>query len=177
MLARCGLRLDAPFTVQDLLKSWNREAFERGDFDLVLVGLGMTEEQAPWRNHSSNVWHFDSECIEGDGCYTRIAERMKDLAEGALPIENIRDHVDLDTGSAWLTLDYQGEQVRFDLRVNDDWVDPAVFSHFVELLGKSEPSKMYVYYDLQGQDCIIACVQATQFRDLKKAGIRFQHLT
>ena len=42
ILARCGLKLEAPFTVNDLLESWKREEFEKRGFDLVLVGLGMT---------------------------------------------------------------------------------------------------------------------------------------
>jgi hypothetical protein len=45
ILAGCGLRLAAPFQVQDLLTSFPREAFEKPGFDLVLAALGMAEEQ------------------------------------------------------------------------------------------------------------------------------------
>src|SRR5215472_11467042 len=83
ILARCGLHLSAPFTVQDLLKSWSRDVFEKNGFDSVLVGLGMTEEQPPWRNHCVNVWHFDTECIEGIGAYSRIGERLKAMSGGS----------------------------------------------------------------------------------------------
>lgn len=47
ILGGCGLRLESPFTIEDLLRSWKREDYDRSGFDLVLVGLGMTEEQAP----------------------------------------------------------------------------------------------------------------------------------
>ncbi|PYT08221.1 MAG: hypothetical protein DMF60_05330 [Acidobacteria bacterium] len=176
ILARCGLKLEAPFTVNDLLESWRREDFEKRGFNLVLVGLGMTEERPPWRSHCINAWHFDTESIADNGDYRRIAERMKAMAQGSLRIENIRDHVDVEGRSAWLAFEYRGQNVRIDCKVKDDWVDPGLFAHFVDLLGKSDPSKIYLYYDLHGQDSIIACVTRPQFAELKRAGIAFQPL-
>ena len=76
VLAGCGLKLSDPFTVDDLLRSESREEYENPGFDSVLVGLGLTEEQKPWRNHSVNLWHFDTECIEDHGDYKQIVERM-----------------------------------------------------------------------------------------------------
>jgi hypothetical protein len=176
LLARCGFRLESPFTVNDLLESWSRGDFEKPGFDLALVGLGMTEERPPWRNHCANAWHFDTECIEDTGAYCRIAERMRGIAQGSLPIGNIRDHVDVEGRSAWLAFDYQGQNIHIDCKVDDDWVDSKVFAHFVDLLGKSDPSKIYLHYDLHGQDCILACVTRTQFAELKRAGVAFQPL-
>jgi hypothetical protein len=173
VLARCGLKLEPPFTIRDLLESWSREDYEKPGFDSVLVGLGMTEERPPWRNHCVNAWHFDTECIEGPGSYCRIAERMKTMAQGSLPIENIRDHVDDEGHSAWLAFPYRGRDVRIDCQVKDDWVDTEVFAHFVALLAKSDSSKIFLYYDLHGQDCIIACVTTAQFAALKAAGVAF----
>jgi hypothetical protein len=60
--------------------------------------------------------------------------------------------------------------------VNDDWVDAGVFGHFVDVLAKPDPPKVFLYYDLGGQDCIIACVTKDKFGDLKRDGIRFQPL-
>jgi hypothetical protein len=130
MLAECGLSLAPPFTAQDLLESWPREEFEKPGFNLALIGLGMTEERAPWRNHSVNVWHFDTECIEDNGSCVRIAQRMAELTQGSPRIENPRDQVDLEAGIASLDLEHSGKPVHIDFEVKDDWVGPAVFSHF-----------------------------------------------
>ena len=176
ILAECGLSLALPFTAQDLLESWPRERFEKPGFTLALVGLGMTEERPPWRNHCVNVWHFDTECIEDDGSYLRIAERMAELTQGTLVLENVRDHVDLEAGIASLDFEHSGEPVHIDLSVNDDWVDPAVFSHFVRMLSMLDPSKVFLYHDTQGQDCIIACVTRDQFGALREAGVNFEAL-
>jgi hypothetical protein len=175
-LARFGFRLEEPFKAEDLLMSWSREDFEKPGFTMVLVGLGMTEEQPPWRQHCTSMWHFDTECIEDDGAYVRIAEQMKSLAQGSLPIEDIRDHVDIDEGVAWLEFTFRGQLKHIDCKVNDDWVDSSVFEHFVDLLAQSDPDKKFLYYDTDGQDCILACATNAQFKELRQAGIGFELL-
>ncbi len=176
-LARLGLKLASPFTAQDLLESWNRQEFEQPGFDLTLVGLGMTEERPPWRNHCVNAWHFDTECIEDSGSYVRIARRIAELTQGSLVLTNVRDSVDIEGGLATLDFEHSGKTVHIDCKVNDDWVDPTVFGHFVRLLAVADPSKIFLYYDTGGQDCVIACVSRDQFSALKKAGVNFRQLT
>lgn len=176
MLAGYGLTLAAPFTVEDLLESWSREQLEAPGFRLVLAALGMTEERPPWRNHCVNVWHFDTECIEDNGSYTDIAERMVELTQGALVLENLRDQVDIEAEIASLDFDYAGEPMHIDLKVNNDWADPAVFSLFVRILATADPSKLFLYHDAGGQDCIIACVTRDQFVALREAGLEFEAL-
>ena len=176
VLKSCGLQLTHPFTVNDLLTSWDREEFEKDGWGLVLVGLGMTEEEEPFRNHSVNVWHFDTECIEDNGDYKRIAERMVEMSQGSLKLEDIKDHVDVDGDLAWLSFKFKGKEMKYDLKVQDDWVDATIFSKFVELLKESDPSKLYIYYDLKGQDCIIGCVTKNEFECLKSKGMEFTAL-
>jgi hypothetical protein len=176
VLEDCGLRLAAPCTVDDLLRSWSRDKYEGSGFDLVLVGLGMTEEAKPWRSHCVNLWHFDTECIEDNGDYRRIAERMVEMSQGSLSLENIKDSVDVDGGKASLAFDFRGQPISITCKVNSDWVDPDVFGKFVDLLAQSDPSKIYIYYDLHGQDCIIGCVAKTDYERLKAKGIGFEPL-
>jgi len=176
-LAQCGLNLADPFTIDDLLRSQAREDYERPRFARVLTGLGMTEEQEPWRSHCLNLWHFDGECIAEDGDYKRIAERMAEMTQGSLTFSSIDDHVDVEKQEAWLSFTFEGQQIRIDCKVENDWVDPAIFGKFVDLLKQSDPSKTYIYYDLGGQDCIIGCVTKEAFDRLRAAGIQFVPLT
>jgi hypothetical protein len=177
LLANCGLRLSDPFKPEDLLASWKREDYAKPGFDLVLVGLGMTEEQEPWRNHCINLWHFDTECIEDHGDYKRIVDRMVEMAQGSLPLENIQDYVDLEKEEAWFSFAFRGEGIKVICKVEDDWVDPAIFGKFVDLLAKSDPDKVFIYYDLGGQDCLIGCVLKNELKQLKNHGIKFVPLT
>jgi hypothetical protein len=177
VLAGCGLRLAAPFTCDDLLQSWSRADYEKPGYDLTLVGLGMTEEEKPFRNHCTNLWHFDTECVEDHGAYKKIAERMVEMAAGSLPLTNIQDHVDVEGKEAWLSFSFRGKDVRMPCEVQDDWVDPKVLGRFVELLAQADPSKVYIYYGLGGQDCLIGCVTKEQLKQLNRQGIKFAPLT
>jgi hypothetical protein len=173
LLADCGLELSFPFTPEDLLTSWNRAEYEKPGFDLVLVGLGMTEEEKPWRSHCASLWYFDTECIADHGDYKNIAERMAEMSQGSLPIECIQDYVDVENEQAWLSFIFRGEKIRFDCKVEDDWVDATIFYQFVRLLEKSDPSKIYIYYDLGGQDCIIGCATKDNLARLQSKAIQF----
>jgi len=176
-LAGCGLKLKDQFGVPDLVDSWGREALDEPGYDLALVCLGMTQEEPPWTPHCDNLWHFDTECIEGDGSYVHIAKRMTEMAQGSLPLSDFQDHVDIEAGEAWLRFKCQGESVRMDYEVQDDWVDPHVFSHFVDLLAKTDADKLFIYYDLGGQDCIIGCLTHSQYAHLQKLIPGVQPLT
>jgi hypothetical protein len=70
----------------------------------------------------------------------------------------------------------EGDNIRIKCKMNDDWVDAGLFAHFVDLLAKSDPSKIFLYYDLHGQDCIVGCVTKAQFTQLKGSGIAFRPL-
>jgi len=173
VLRSCGLQLASPFTVKDLLTSWDRKAFEEDGYELTLVGLGMTEEEEPWRFHSKNLWHFDTECIEDHGSYKQIAERMVEMTQGSLKLEDIKDFVDLEHDKAWLSFKFKGRQLKFDLKVEDDWVDATIFNKFVELLRESDPTKIFIYYDLGGQDCLVGCVKKSELECLQSKGLKF----
>jgi hypothetical protein len=167
-LAECGLRLREPFGVPDLVKAWGREALDAPGFNLTLVGLGMTEEAPPWTPHCDNLWHFDAECIDGDGSYVRIAKRMEEMAQGAIPLTDIQDVVDFENGTASLRFCCRGQTVEVECKVEDDWVDFTVFERFAELLAVHEPDKVFICHDLGGQDCILGCVTREQLGKLRK---------
>jgi hypothetical protein len=177
VLSSFGLRLSSDFSVDDLLESWGRDQFESPGFDLVIVSLGSTEERPPWRPHCQSLWHFDTECIEGHGSYVAIANRMASMAGTSLPLENIEDYVDIQTSKAWLRFRYRGEEFTIPCAVDNDWVDPKVFGHFVRLLARSDSDKLFLCYDLGGQDCVLGCVTRKQYDALKKPLPKLQPLT
>ena len=168
VLADCGLKLKDQFGVADLVESWGRKALDEPGYNLALVCLGMTEEEPPWTPHCDNLWHFDTECIEGDGSYIRIAKRMAEMAQGSLPLSDIQDQVDIESGKARLKFKCEGRPVRIDCEVKDDWVDTGIFGRFVALLAACDPNKVFIYYDLGGQDCIIGCITREEFAKLRK---------
>lgn len=177
ILADCGLKLAQPFTTDDLLKSWDREEYEKPGFELTLTGLSMTEEQEPWRPHCMNLWYLDTECIEDHGDYKRIVEHMAEITQGTMHFNNVEDYIDIEEEKAWFSFTFQGKEIKVDCKVNDDWMDTKIFSIFVRLLNNTDPTKIYIYYNLGGQDCIIGCVSKDALKILKSNGIKFEPLS
>jgi hypothetical protein len=177
MLASCGIHMKPEFTVDTLLESFPRDKYETSHYIGLLIRLGGELEREPWTPLSNNLWHFDAECIEGAGDYLRIAERFRDLAQGELPIGNIRDRVDHENGDAWVEFELNGETIHWGARVKDDWVDPEIISNFCGLLAGREKSRKYTYFDLKGQACLIGCATEEELRRLRKVvGVRFSWL-
>src|SRR5215469_6139884 len=91
ILNSCGILMSPEITIEHLLQSNDREAFENDPFLLLLCVMGGESETEPFINISDNIWHFDTECIEDHNAYVAIAQRFVDLAGGDLPLENITD--------------------------------------------------------------------------------------
>ena len=180
-LANCGITLAPGVVADSLLESYGRESFEADPYRLLLACMGgeaESESQAAETGHpSDNIWHFDTECIEDHGDYARIARRMRRLAQGELPIEDIADHVDVDAGEAHLTFRLRGEPYRWDAAVEDDWVDATILSRFAALLERVGKSRRFTCIDLGGQDCLIGCATAEeQARLVKETGLKVEWL-
>ena len=173
-LAECGVSLRADRTADELLMSFPREEYEKTP-TLLIVMLGSEVEAEPWGRHfSDNVWHFDTEYIEDHGAYADIAQHMRILAGGALPLEDIKDYVDLEEGVAWLEFTLDGETYHWDATVNDDWVDPAILSRLAGLLVERDQGVRFTYLDLGGQDCVLGAATPQQLECLQaKCGVGF----
>jgi hypothetical protein len=165
-------------SVDQFLEHWGADEFQKEPFLLALLALGGETQEPPYEPLSDHVWHLDTECIEGHGSYVHVAERMRDLAQGDLPITGITDHVEIDEGVVWLEFELDGKKLHWDAAVQDDWIDPTILSRFVVLLGDRKTGRHYTYLDLKGQDCLIGCATPMQFVKLKdRTRLGFQWLS
>lgn len=176
-LAECGIRLKPEFSIDTLLESFPREQYEESPYAGVVLRLGGELERGPWTPLSNNIWHLDTECIEAPGDYAHVAERMRDLAQGELPIENIRDRVDIENGDAWLEFEWNSEFIHWGARVDRDYIDPEILSKFCALLAEQDGQRRYTFQDLKGQDCLIGCATEEDLLKLRKrTGLKFTWL-
>ena len=176
-LNNCGIALTPPYTMKDLLAADDRQTLEKPGYDNLLIDLGASEEE-PYRKLAINVWYFDTEAIYENGDYKRIAERLAEMTQGSLVLQDIKDHVNCAERNSWVAFTFKGRPMKIKLAVNGDWVDATIFTKFVELLKESDPEKIYLYYDLGGgQDCVLTCVKKTEFDCLTSQGMKFVPLT
>jgi hypothetical protein len=161
-LAECGVKLLPAATPEALLAEWSEKQFRESPY-LLAVALGNEEARL-----SENLWHFDTECIEDHGAYVRIAERLRDIARGDLPLADIEDYVDIEEERAWVAFTLDGKPYRWDCEVDDDWVDASVLSRFAELLAARGGERRFTYLDTGGQDCVIGCFRNDERERLRK---------
>lgn len=181
-LAGCGIRLARGVDAGALAISFDRSVFEADPYRLALTVMGSeaeTEDPAGDSGYrSDDIWHFDTECIEDHGSYASIATRLRGLAKGALPLEQIEDYVDVEEGQAWVAFQLDARSYRWEAKVEDDWVDPSILSRFADLLAQRNTGRRFTYIDLGGQDCLIGCATAEQRSALRaKTGLKVEWLT
>jgi hypothetical protein len=133
-LAELGLFLTEGVTINDLLRAFDRQAYEESPFDLVLFMLGTEVEQEPWSGPlCKQVWSFDTECIRGTGDYVNIIKKLCHLSGNSDYLINVVDLIDLETGEAWL--EYQrpnGTHQHWDIEIFHDWVDMLTISYVMD---------------------------------------------
>lgn len=171
-LALCGIKILPKFQSDILLAENEVDYYLEEPYLNLLLELGneleITENE--WSYLSNNIWHFDTECIEDDGSYVSIAKRLRDLAEGDLPLQNITDRIEQfdEPNFAWLEFELHEQKYHWNLEIDTDWVDTNIFALFDELLEKSKSSKRFTYFDLGGQDCLIGCSNSENLEKLKQ---------
>ena len=172
-LKTVGIELNPDVTIDDLLKTGLSDN-EPDAYNSLLCVLGDDDKFSP------DVWCFDAECINGSGSYIRIARRFAKLSDGTLPLENIQDEVyndGTDEDSASLFFIMRGKGYRWNLQVNDDWLDSSVFTYFVELHSRQNLPKRFIFHSM-GQEGIIAYATPEELAALnKQTGLDFAWLT
>ena len=138
----------------------------------VEVGRGNFESRN-FERVSDDIWHVDMECIEDNGDYIQLVERFAILAKGALPLKNVRDHVGVEEGEAWVEFDLEGKTIHWDLEISDDWMAPELYSNVQELVS-TRSDKKFLTIGL-GQDLLISFGDATMKQKLSDlSGLKFE---
>ena len=174
VLKQAGIKLKPGVTIGKLLTQLSREQYEADPYVSLLCVMGNEER------FSNDAWYFDTECVEGPGSYAVIARRIRDLSGGALPLEEIEDDVDnngISRGFGTLSFRLYNQWHRWQIEIDNDWVDGSVFTRFDELLAQQNTGKRFAAYGL-GQDMLIVCLTPEQSNLLKaQADLKLEWLS
>jgi hypothetical protein len=152
-LADLGLRLDPGVTIESVLYSFDRDAYEKEPFGLILFVLGIEVERAPWgRSVCSRVWNFDTECIGSTRDYAAIVERLCRVAGRPGCLADVSESVDIDNGEVWLTYKVDGAERNWSVEVKDDWADTLALSY---VMADIERDGHRFYYKDNGQAMVL----------------------
>lgn len=163
-LATCGIRLAEGVTTDDLLESYSRDCLEEPPYEMLLYAMGSELEQGPSGPVSVDVYHLDTECIEDEGAYVYLFERLVGLTNRELKVESVVDS--LTHERAELRFEMDGEQFRWEFRVENDWIDPALIEKFDALLQQKRSGRRLATLVTDGQDTLLVCQSPSNIKRL-----------
>ena len=154
-LAELGLTVADGVSEPDLTTLHDRPALEAEPYSLLIQALGMDVQREPFPPLCERVWLCDFERIEDHGDYRDVVLRLDAQTGRGLGLAGVTDHVDVEEGEAWVELDLGGRSVRWEMEVDDDWLDPDVLSRFGALLEEAgAPLRLFLVRHDLGQSSL-----------------------
>ncbi len=129
--------------------------FEDQPFHLLYQTFGQTIEREPWTPITNKCWDFDLEAIEDHGAYIDIMQNISRITNGELKFENLKDYVDIEEKRAWVSFICNGDNYKWDLKVDDDWADGDLFDKVQDLAYKYKTNGRFTYFNTGGQDFVL----------------------
>jgi hypothetical protein len=168
-LAEFGFTLEPGVGIDDFLDTFDRDAYEAEPYDLLFFTLGIEIESEPWgRRFCRRLWNFDTECIGQTGDYVRIVDELSHVAGKVGVLQSVCDHVDLESGTGWLTYRVDGIECHWDVTIDDDWADPKVIAHVMRDL-QQDGGRFYAKDNGQAAIlCFLSDDQAARLNQLSR---------
>lgn len=167
-----GFELNTGIEKSDIDR-WGENDFLDDPFSLMYMTLGQTIEREPWTPLTNKCWDFDTEAIEDHGSYVYIIKNLERITRGGLIFENVKDYVDLEEEKAWVSFTFNGKDYKWNLNVNDDWVDADLFSKIGNLTECFKSNGRYTYFDTGGQNLVIGFETPESLQEIKnKTGLK-----
>lgn len=159
LLAPLGFTLNPGRTVEELVSVFPLKKLE-SDPRMIFVALGGSLNGDDADCFCDALWHCDYECIEDEGDYARLANRIARLSRGKLVFTDVRDTVDIDNGKAELAFTHNGKKLCWRLKVDNDWADWNMFCKF-DALGQPAIGEELCHLDF-AQDAVFCWLTAEQ---------------
>jgi hypothetical protein len=150
---KLGFKLNPGIDTKDLYRWVGTK--EEPPYKMLYITLGQTMEREPWTPLTDRVWDFDTEAIEDHGAYVEIMKNLERISRGELKFDNLKDYVDVENKKAWVSFSVKGRNYRWNLKVDDDWVDDDLFVRLVTLTDQLKTKGKYTAFDPAGQDVVI----------------------
>ena len=164
---KLGFTLNDGISKADFIATFGSESdFEEDPWQGMYIAFGMEIDAEDYAPVTNKCWHFDMESINAPGDYVDILKNIGRITNHELKFENIKDHVDIDNQQAWVSFEMNGEAYKWDLKVDADWADPALFYHVQKLTTKYKTSGRFTYY-LLGQDFILGYESESNFKKIR----------
>ncbi len=131
--------------------------------------MGIDLEREPYTPIANRVWMCDYERIEDHGAYRDVIIRLELMTASVLGLKGVTDFVDVEQGQARVEFEYRGDRIRWDLAVEDDWLDPTVVVRYDALLREAGSSlRIYPNNTDYGQSALFGAFTQEEKRRFDK---------
>lgn len=162
-LITAGIKINPDIRENDIFDRWTEKLTSYSPIEALYITLGDSTQHEPYTNFSDNCWHFDQEVNKGKGAFANILENLKRISNGDLGFQNIIDHYnDDEDNKAWISFELYGDKYKWDLDLNDDWVDSYLFDKIHDLCRKYNKDRRLAYFSA-GQGFVISYLTADEF--------------
>jgi hypothetical protein len=169
MLVACGVRFAKGYNdrnaIDAILHEATRSELESNPYTRMLAALGTEEDPI-----AENIWHLSRRYIDGPDPYRRIAERLRDMTDWALELEDVAETAN-EGEPRKLTFKLDGTVHELVPIIDETRVDFTIVRRLNELLEARHPSKRLFFVDVD--DCpVIVCITAeNRSRLSREAGV------
>ncbi len=146
-------------------------------YAILYMELGRTIQKEPWTPLTDRCWDFDTEAIEDHGAYVEIVRNLERITRGEIKFEKLKDFVDVEGGKAWVSFSVRGKNYKWDLKVDNDWVDEGFFTKIGQLTRELKTKGRFTAFDTGGQNFVIG-YETPEQRDVvvKATGLKIEWL-
>jgi len=163
VLSDVGIKVNDGVTIDDLTAFEERDELESEPYSGLVEVLGYDIEREPFTPKCNQLWMCDYERIEDHGAYKDVIERLELMTNRALGLTDIKDYVDVEEGKAWVEFTFRGKTIRWDAKVDDDWLDPMIIVKYDDLLRESRSQvRIYSNHTDYGQVAFLAAFTPDQ---------------
>ena len=167
-LITAGIKITPGIQETDIFERWTEKLADYNPLEALYITLGGSTQYEPYTNFSDSCWHFDHDTIEVERAYGTILENLKRISNGDLGFQNIIDHYnDDEDNKAWISFELYGDKYKWDLDLNDDWVDSYLFDKIQDLCRKYNKKRRLAYLSA-GQGFVISYLTADEFNKISE---------
>jgi hypothetical protein len=111
----------------------------------IYAALGGYTNHDPDRPATDRLWTFNHASVDGPGAYVDMVQNIVRISDGALPISNPSDEIDMGKPLGFV-LYYVGERRhKVAVKVRGDMADMAMFRKWDDLARQSGSAKRMTY--------------------------------
>jgi len=151
----------------------SRAEMERKPFVELIEVVGCEVQREPFTPICDRFWMCDFERIEDDDSYVHDLQRLELLSGAALGVRNAVSRFDFEARRASIEFESRGGRMRWELAVDNDWIDPTFFERYdAELARRRSPVRIHQDSRDYGQSVLFGGFTREQHAAIEKLSRR-----